>query len=76
MKTTCCVIPGIGNVQKRQNHTERRSDVAGGWGRGEWAVNANGYKASFWGDGKVWNRTGVMLVQLRKFTGKIMKLYT
>lgn len=39
-------------------------------------MNANGYTASFWGDGKVWNWTGVMVVQLRKFMGKNMKLYT
>lgn len=68
--------PGIGNVQKRQNHTERRAEVARGWGQGAWAMNANGYTASFWGDGKVWNWTGVMVVQLRKFMGKNMKLYT
>lgn len=29
---------------------ESRLVVARGWRRGEWAVTANGYRVSFWGD--------------------------
>lgn len=54
---------------------DQRLPGAGGRGSGQWML-MGGYKASFWGDGKVWNWTGVMVVQLRKCMGKIMKLDT